>query len=518
MPFYVVARLQAEFSGVGGGWTELHDVRRPTPITIEYGISGVGPQHRVADTGEMSFALNNAANNSGGVLGYYTIGGPNCRAGFDLGIRVRAILTCVEAAGPTEIYKFIGTIDEANVATGQYADRDVRVKVVDWMEEAARFDVRLEAAIGTKANEVIDRIINAVPIQPNAKLITDGSDWYEFAPAGGQITAATAEFQRIMITDQGRLVIRGGPTAAEAGTVCYFSRNAFLNTSLATVKATLTGADLTRTETRCSRKGVINVFRMIVHQRRADQKWGDPVVLFTLENENSIDPSEVVLINGKFKDPTLAATKVSGYGMLPPVAGVDYKFTSIAGGGGTDLTADLDVSVEYGSDSAAYVIQNTGGVTGFLVLLQARGYGLYDYDPVEVEVRDAASVTANGEIPITLDMWYVGDVKWARQLASYMLPYWKDPTTRCTAVQFSGNKSADAMVAALGVEPCDRVVIQETVSAVNQSFTVQKVKLHISEGGIIDCTWTLTPQVDTTAYWLVEEPGSSLDANTIIGP
>src|SRR4030065_1368367 len=70
----------------GVNWTDVTaDARASVEIAVQYGISGTGPADRVAQTGTLSFALDNSEHNSGGLIGYYAPGHANCRNGFEGG-------------------------------------------------------------------------------------------------------------------------------------------------------------------------------------------------------------------------------------------------------------------------------------------------------------------------------------------------------------------------------------------------------------------------------------------------
>jgi hypothetical protein len=170
--------------------------------------------------------------------------------------------------------------------------------------------------------------------------------------------------------------------------------------------------------------------------------------------------------------------------------------------------------VDYGSDGVKYTIANGAAVTGFF-WAQARGFGIYDYEPVTVEKRDTSSVTANGESPIDLDLFYQSDPSFGENAAAYLLPYWKDPTTIVPSVTFLANYSSTLMLHALAREPGDVVTIQETTTGVNKAHRIASVRLTMRHK-LLFCTWGLIPMVDVTDYWVLEEPGSSLGTNTVL--
>ena len=130
----VAVVVEMRLDGLDGAWTDISsDVL--ADLSCTYGISGGGANDRVASTGSFTFQLNNSTSNSAGLLGYYSIGHPNCRAGFQLGAIVRLGLTY----DGTTYYKFLGSIDSVSPETGRYRGRRVSVVATDAMDAFARF-------------------------------------------------------------------------------------------------------------------------------------------------------------------------------------------------------------------------------------------------------------------------------------------------------------------------------------------------------------------------------------------
>ena len=94
MAVYAVAKLELELTAdtwsdvaQGGSQDVIGQVR------VRYGIQGNGPADCVASSGEMTFALKNGLNSSGGVRGYYSPLSSSVRTGWAYGVRCRLILT-----------------------------------------------------------------------------------------------------------------------------------------------------------------------------------------------------------------------------------------------------------------------------------------------------------------------------------------------------------------------------------------------------------------------------------------
>ncbi len=78
---------------------------------------------------------------------------------------------------------------------------------------------------------------------------------------------------------------------------------------------------------------------------------------------------------------------------VTPVATTDYVFNSAADGSGTDLTANLSVTLTAYGQRLVLVLNNTGGTPGYVTLLKVRAKLLEVQDALAAEVEDTTSQT-----------------------------------------------------------------------------------------------------------------------------
>jgi hypothetical protein len=502
----------------GAGFVDvLADVRAAGyDIQLFYGINGSGPTDRVAGTGTLRFALENSPANSAGLTGYYSPNHANKRTGFGLGIPVRLSVV----SGGVTYYKFLGTLDVIEPAPGKVG-KVALCTAVDWMSEAGRYQIQgVQTLLGTDADAVLTAVVGAVPKAPNATSYGNGSDAYAFAPAAGPSERYTAasEFQRIAMSELGFIVMRGGTTIGTAGTLAFISRAQLVASPYNVSQVTLDNT-MFRMSARVSRDSVRNVFKSTTHPRSYDSTANDRVVLYAMPNSVPIEggaASRTLL--GQYRDPAQKASRVSGYGMMGAagqpamVLGTDYYFTSNPDGTGTDLSGSLTFTPTPGAQDVRYVVSSS--VTGYF-WAQARGYGIYDYSPETTEKRDTTSVTAYGESPADLDLYYQSDGSFGQNAGAYLLPYYKDPTTIVPSVTFLANYSSTLMLHGLAREPIDAVTIQEATTGVNKLHRIMSVGMTFRHK-LIEVTWGLSPIVDVADYWFLEEGGSQLGVNTTL--
>ena len=109
---------------LNGEWVDITaDVLGVT--RAEWGISGDGPTDFVADTGELSFDLQNY-----NPVGKYSPGHANCTAGWGKGVAIRQTFTYKDYTKRVRRY-----VESFQNAGGK--DERKRITAVDWMEYAS---------------------------------------------------------------------------------------------------------------------------------------------------------------------------------------------------------------------------------------------------------------------------------------------------------------------------------------------------------------------------------------------
>lgn len=523
----VAIKIEAEFLGRGNGWTDISfDVL--SPLSIGYGIRGAGATDRTASSGSCNLIMDNSTSNSAGLLGYYSSGSQNARGGWTIGIRVRVSLQ--DPADSTWYVRFIGSIVSIEPVAGRYGPRRVSVVVTDWMDEAARARLSgVETQINKRSDEIVSTLIANVSRAPEAQSIGTGLDTYAYAldtaRDGGPILQ---ELARVVNSELGFLYQRGN------GTVVYEPRNSRVSTSSAySFDNTMSGLQYSS-----SRDALLSEVRATISPRTVDAA---AVVLYSLTTATQIQAGQTVEIEGGYSDPSNRAVRVGGTSMVTPVATTDYTANSQADGLGTDYTASLTVTATYSSNAASYSLTNTAGVAIYVTKLQARGIGIYEYQPITATATDATIATSYGDSVIELSMPYQADFRVGSDAAQYLLGLygttevgvWYLGTVGAselgqhTQLSYEVQRSVGSVLllpktAALQTQILvrdigDRIAISETVTGLDASnYYIQAVDLSIAGPGIVSATWLLSP-ADSTAYWRLGTTNfSELGTNTYL--
>lgn len=480
-------------------------------IRAEWGIHGDSPQDRVADPGQLTFELDNSATNLAESAGYYSPG-PTAFpvAPVAIGSAVRLYLDS-DLFG--SVLKWEGTITDL-VAKPGARGRTVAVTCADWMDEAARAKITgLAVATDVQSDEAFETIADLVARQPpSGTLVNAGSDIYPFAfdSSRDESTRALGEFQKIALSElgqvyvsAGQLVFEGRQRRAGAGTIRFAMDE----------DEQIVGMTLSH-----GRDDIANRVQVTIHPRRVDKTV---VVLFTLGSSLQVIRGTSVELTCQYRDPDQAAQRVGGTAMVAPVSGTDYSFSENEDGSGSDLTAQLTVTAEFGGNAAVVTVSNAGPYDGYIPAegLQLRGKGLYDFSPVIADVKDQDSIDTYGEAAApAYDMPYQVSPSNALDVAAFLLGRLSVPRTRVKSVSYIANWSRAVLEQALFLSISDRVSITApSVLKDAEPYFVNGISLDIHHSGLCRVTYDLEP-ADTTQFWQLDVDGrTELDVTTVLG-
>ncbi len=497
--------VQVQLSGSTGAWTSLQaDLLSTTNAVARYGIQSNHPTEHIAPVGSLTFGLNNAQDNSGKKLGYYSPGNANARAGFDLGIGVRMAVTY---SGST-FYKFMGRIDEIQPVAGQYRGRQVIVTAVDWFDEAQIAKLRaIPTATASTVDQLITTLVAQVPRQPPSTCYFVGQQEFPFAldTSQDENDSVYNQMRKAADSDLGYLYTQGDQTAG--GKLVYHDRRYRLNSTCAVSSASLSNAMVEMRPTR-RRSNVYNTVRVTVHPRRVDPSACAVMYSLNTNSPPTIPGGTTTYLTGQFRDPQQQAIRVGITSPCTPVSGTDYAMGVSASD--TSLTACLTPTACVGGNSVYWTLQNTGVNNGLISLLQLRGQGLYDYAPIQVSASDATSTGSYGAHTLTIDMPHETTANTASAIADWYLRYYKNPNYFVDSVTFVANDTDAQMKAALVREPGDVITLTEQVTGLSSSdYFINGVELTAYSDSLINCKWVVVPRLDTTDYFILENNGTT---------
>jgi hypothetical protein len=175
--------------------------------------------------------------------------------------------------------------------------------------------------------------------------------------------------------------------------------------------------------------------------------------------------------------------------MIAPVINTDYKVWETEGGGGDDLTADLDVVYSYGTEGPYYELTNENAKKGWLTLLQARGYGVKIYSPIDYPAEDQDSIDEFGYIQKVLDQRYAQDFTKGKLAVESWLDQEKQPRTKLNKINLVANKCGSLMMAFLNLDVGDLIHAKEDKTGIDEYEYIQGVQFSITPGGLMKFSW-----------------------------
>lgn len=501
------AMLELELAGTGNGWT---DVSRDLieEETCDYGLPGYSPRDRVAKTGECHFALNNSAANSVGLVGAYSPDHVNCRAGFSEGIRVRYS----QVVQGEKIVLHVGTLDaiapEPDELAGTFL---VSCTAVDYMDDLARAPASgLDILENVRDDQIFSAIVATMPRQPDAIQVFPGPDTFGVALDKVENSTRLASILTDVALSSLSLVFVQGDT------LVYEPRNVRASSTVAvdTFTTRLVGLELER-----NRANRLNRVEVTAHPRRIDAS--PTTVLWSLPAGNpiTIPANTSVVFWTPYTDPNNEGESIGGLDVQTPVATTDYLFNANPDGSGTDLTANISVTIAAFAATAKVTFTNNGG-TGSLTFARLRGRGVYDYAAALLQAEDVDSQFQAGLNQFGFDARYQSNIATAYEFAVYLVGLYGKSGTQVQGVRFRIHNADIALAGrVLRRRISDRVAFSETLTglATSRHFFINAVKLRADNRNNLEVEWLLAP-ADTTAYWLLGIVGrSELDNTTRLG-
>jgi len=462
----VVQTIEAEFSAAV--WTDITaDIVSVGSVLWRRGIWGNGPLDRIAVTGELTFILNNSANNSGSKLGYYSPEHANARSGFEIGLPIR--VKCVYDA--TTYYKFYGLMNSSTPDVGEYEKRYVTVTVLDYMNIMANYKLQqLPVQADKRPDEVLATVINALPIAPLADDYDVDPDTYTRAlhTERDESTTARAVAQKLAVSSYSYIFTVGDSTGGE--TLRYQDRHSRItDTTIAlTLTNTMTNMSVTRDVSKIYNTVKTTTFPVEVNV---------DATLYTSQREIAVQPGSTTTFTANYTDENGAGRRLTGSENWTTLVGdTHYRASSLEGGSGNNLTDDCSIIMDWGSNSAVVEITNNSALVMYVNLFFLVGDALLLYDPVIYETTDSASQLLHGDRVLDYQMPYHDDYNTGVDFGNHLLARHKNPIDEVTEVEYIANTSDTFMTAAMEIEIGERIKLIETVTGMSREYFINGIE------------------------------------------
>ena len=519
-------------------WTDItSDVIRE-PIAANWGITNNTAVDLVADGGSLVFLLNNVDDK-------YIPGHTSATTGWDKNTPIRLFVVYQD----DDYVRFRGYVDDLDIISEDFNRKQVRVTCIDYMDYLAKTPLVSPAIQEDKrADEALTTLVAALPIAPQSTSYEEGQETFlTVFDAVTPKTKAYSEAVKLVNSEFGYLyskkdkingetlvfedrhfrnglrtlsqvpIERGYSLLLETGDHLLLEDSGNLLLDKLPFDAEFDNS-MTSLKMQYG-EDVVNFFKTTAYPKGIS---ASAEVLFNLESTIELGSGEVLVFRTNYADPTggnqINAVSTS---METPVATTDYLLNAQSDGGGADLTANFTVTADYGTDGVGYTLRNSSASIGYVTHLQARGIGVYSYNPISDEAKSAASQLAYGYHVQKIDQRYQQTPELGQRMGNTIVGLEKDPRVDLQKVRFVANRSVELMAAFLTLDVGDLIHIKEDDAEIDDYFYIQGVDFMIDLGGVIRFTWTVALMISLISGGLtpvaIEFFGAGSDDGTFYG-
>ena len=199
------------------------------------------------------------------------------------------------------------------------------------------------------------------------------------------------------------------------------------------------------------------------------------------------------------------------------VDSTDYEANTQSGGGGTDVSSDIGVTlVVKRGNSMSFRLTNNGAVSAFITLLQARGTPVAQSDPIPMISEDAASIVLFKKRSFDLSEHFLSSSQDGQDWCDYNVAIFATEIP-IIDVELLGNTSLVHMEASKLLDISDRVTFkgltQATQLGLNEDFFIETIAASMGEDQLLHTKYTLTPASGYSGFWILGT--SELDTGTV---
>jgi hypothetical protein len=496
------------YAYLAGAWVDLTtDVYVPDKIRCTWGMSGNTPLDRIAQTGTMYFTLVNTSKK-------YSPDTTSALAGWKKGVPVKLVVSY----DGLDYVRWYGVVDGLTIDAGTKSNRRCFVSCVDWMDYAAKYPLVNPGLLQNKtADQGLTTLVAGMPIQPKATSYDTGvTNFKTLFDTVTTKTKAYTEFTKLSLSEVGYIYLRKDRVNGETLVFDGNHKRNGLNTltpiplsnkdsgfllmetgdhllletgdkilldQTQTVSIDNTMVDMTIEYGR----NIVNRVTAIASPKRVDTS---NQVLWALSSPLLLGSGVTTTFRAGYSDPTGGAIVNAMPGtMVAPVSGTDYAMFQNADGTGTNYTANLTIVAVYGTEGVTYTLTNTSDTSAWITLLQARGFGVYSYNPTESSQEDSASFNEFGYQSLTINQVYQQTPDVGIMEGAKILEREKQPRSVLQKIIMIANKSTTSMEAFLNIDVGDLVYIKEDQTGTDGYYYIQGLEFTISDERIITFSW-----------------------------
>jgi len=372
--------------------------------------------------------------------------------------------------------RFTGRIDDIQPAT-RNVNRTVRITILDdWRRMRNESGLRIDVISATDTATAIGAILDEIGWSDADRDINGAGDDIDYF--WSESKTADDELWRLVESNLGQVFF------SNDGKFTFYARHELYNT---TEDITITEADLGKDiETPYEWRSIKNKVVVKAHpvlERTAIELWRLVDIPLVKAGESLEIWASLV-----YENRPIVATAITN-----PVATTDYTANSLSSGGGSNLTANISITVDKLGRTAKITITNSGATDAYMTLLKLRGDALDSPTVTEYEATASTRITKSS---LDLDLLWIQSTNVARDFALWLLSWLENPLIFPTVTL------DDQDTLTLPTDLGTRVRADLDTLEIDTDFYVSKIdERWLSENGQhFAVSWSLEP-VDMTQYW-----------------
>lgn len=484
---------------VTGTWSDMSSFV-VGDIVGEYLTSKPDANSMLASSGRLEMVVDNESGNFSPNQ-YFQRGTP---------VRVRTVYDGVSKT------KFQGKILYLDPDTLEWGDQYVRVTVNDWLRDAVEYPVILpQLQQDIRANQAVSYLLSLMTTQPESVIYHAGREVFEFCfDTVQKNTRAYNELSKIALSEYGHIYMRAGnilvvesantrhgqreltqiPVRPSDSAALLTSPNGYL---LLTANGIPILADQVFTPNLASGthqpmdveiengEALANFVTITAFPSRVDET---PVKLFQLDKNRNIAAMSTFKVVGTYANPNGGGPINVLSVVTPMVTGTNYRFTNADDT--EDRSTQLIITEAYGTNRFRHFVLNNGK-QGVLRQFDIYGYGIYPYNPEEVNTGITGSIAQHGLRELRFDQKYQEDTNVSQALADMIADDEKDPRNRLLSVTFDASGSPQHMQASQYMDTGDLTHITNVKPPLDVYAYLRGKRFVITPAGVVTEQWYL---------------------------
>jgi len=430
--------------------------------------------------------------------------------------------------GVTARTHFTGFISHVEPLPGAQGKRTAVIHARGPESELRHAQVRISPQTNIRADQIIDRVLDAAPLRrrpmkgywlldvtnhaelgANTKLAeptiarsleTGQSTFAYVGDTWGEGIPADLAIRQMAEAERGRFFIN------RSGQAVFYNRH---HTLLDTT-SDATFADNPDALEYVYGQDVVNQVQVTLVPRSIGAA---NTVLWKLESAQAVpaDPLLIRQIVVRYRDDN--DNPIGALSVTPPQRSIDYSANTASNGAGTDLTALVDVLlIAADASAAALEIRNRSGRPAYLLAgAQLRGTPLLLGDPITLAQTDLASAALHGLSVTRLNLPMLDTIELADQLARYEVARRKDPRGVVRSIQVSAQTQ---LAQVLSRTLFDRITVQEAQTNHAADYFIVAEEHEVDLGGARHRVTWLLESAGASAFWIVGT--SKLDQTALL--